>query len=85
MNRAKPICPPGLYLRYEKDEQRRWTTVWLMERNDGGADRRVALIQEMQQGEVYLAFMTKRPKQPVIMHKDPQVLVNNACTLDRLL
>ncbi len=89
MMTAKPTCPEGYYLYYHK-AQGKFTMVWLMagklgEANkDNKLDRKVALIQEMDDGGTYLAFLTAREGERAMQNDDPQELIVAVCAIDRM-
>jgi hypothetical protein len=70
--------------------QARFTTVWLMARvepdpdHDKNIDRKVALIQEMDDGGTFLAFLAARKGERAMQNTDPQELITAVCAVDRM-
>lgn len=91
MLHARPECPEGYYLYYMR-AQARFTTVWLMARvepEDGEdpkkhQDRKVAMIQEMDDGGTFLAFLAAREGERAMQNTDPQELITAVCAVDRM-
>lgn len=86
---ARPKCPEGYYLYYAKGQQHEYSMVWIMASDllsevGGRLNRKVAMLQEMDGGETYLAFITARGAGCAMQNDDPQALVTAVCTYDRL-
>jgi hypothetical protein len=91
MLHARPECPDGYYLYYVR-AQAKFTTVWLMARVEPKdnedplktVDRKVAMIQEMDEGNTFLAFLTAREGERAMENTDPQELITAVCAVDRM-